>query len=128
MTKRTLSYGCLLSIIVLSSCAPRRDLVYFSNLANTISVKDLQGQELRIRQNDIVNVSMNSLSPESDNLFSNNKNVSADGSAKREGYRVNKSGIIHMPLIGDFKIEGMTIEEAAAYLVNLICSQVSALG
>jgi len=124
MTKRTLSCGCLLSIIVLSSCAPRRDLVYFSNLANTISVKDLQGQELRIRQNDIVNVSMNSLSPESDNLFSNNKNVSADGSAKREGYRVNKSGIIHMPLIGDFKIEGMTIEEADAAIASALTKHV----
>lgn len=112
MTNKTLSCGCLLLIILLSACAARRDLVYFSDLANTVSVNDQPGQEIRIRQNDIVNITMNSLSPESDALFANNKNVSADGTIKREGYRVNKSGMIHLPLIGDFKIEGMTIEEA----------------
>lgn len=114
MTNKTLSCGCLLLIILFSACAPRRDLVYFSDLANTVSVNDQKGQEIRIRQNDIVNVSMNSLNPESDNLFLNNKNVSADGTTKREGYRVNNNGLIRMPLIGDFKIEGMTIEEADA--------------
>jgi polysaccharide export outer membrane protein len=112
MINKILSCTCLLLIILLSACAPRRDLVYFSDLANTASVNDQPGQEIRIRQNDIVNVSMNSLSPESDALFASNKNVSADGTTKREGYRVNKSGMIHLPLIGDIKIEGMTIEEA----------------
>ena len=124
MTKRTFSCGCLLLTILLGSCAPRRDLVYFSNLANTVSISDLQGQEVRIRQNDIVSISMNSSSPESDLLFSNNKNVSADGTAKREGYRVNKEGMIHMPLIGDFRIEGMTIEKADSAIAAILNKQV----
>jgi len=124
MTKRTFSCGCLLLIILLGSCAARRDLVYFSNLANTTSVNEIAGQELRIRQNDIVNVSMNSASPESDNLFSSNKKVSADGSAKLEGYRVNKDGMIHLPLIGDFRVEGMTVEEANAAIETKLSQQV----
>ncbi len=84
----------------------------------------MQGQDVRIRQNDIVSVSMNSSSPESDLLFANNKNVSADGTAKREGYRVNKEGMIHMPLIGDFKIEGMTIEQADSAIAAKLSKQV----
>lgn len=110
MIMKILTRSSLLLLLAISACAPRRDLVYFSNMANTTSVADVQNPDISIRQNDIISITMNSLSPESNLLFSSNKNPSADPSSK--GYRVNKNGNINLPLIGDFKIEGMTIEEA----------------
>lgn len=115
MNIKILTRSCILLILVMSACAPRRDLVYFSNMANATKVTNLQNQEIHIRENDIVDITMNSSSPESNNLFSSNKPISGSTS-KRNGYqvKVNKDGNVYLPLIGDFKIVGMTIDEAEA--------------
>ena len=121
MIMKILTRSSVLILLVISACAPRRDLVYFSNMANTTTTNDAQNPEARIRQNDIVNITMNSLSPESNLLFTS-KNISPDATLK--GYRVNKSGNIHLPLIGDFKIEGMTIEEAQSGIAAALSEHV----
>ena len=110
MIIKILTRSSVLLLLALSACAPRRDLVYFSNMANVTTANDVQNPEVRIKQNDVVSITMNSLSPESNLLFASNKGASADGTLK--GYKVNKSGNVHLPLVGDFKIEGMSIEEA----------------
>jgi len=110
MTIKILSRICVLSIFIISACAPRRDLVYFSNMANATITKDEQNNDIIIRLNDIVSVTMNSANPESNTLFAGNKNDPSNASLK--GYRVSKNGTIHLPLIGDYKIEGLTVEEA----------------
>jgi polysaccharide export outer membrane protein len=93
----------------MSSCGPKRDLVYFSNMVNsTTTINDTQSHNVRIRQNDIINVTLNSLNPESNSLFSGNKSASSD----KNGYKVSKNGTIQLPLIGEFKIEGMSVEQA----------------
>jgi polysaccharide export outer membrane protein len=105
---------CAVVLLFASGCAARRDLVYFSNMANTTTVANPKNQDVRIGPNDLVNVTMHSLSPESDNLFLN-KNaalVAVYAPMKVDGYKVNSDGMIHLPIVGDIKIEGMTIEEA----------------
>ncbi|MDB4923359.1 polysaccharide biosynthesis/export family protein [Mucilaginibacter sp.] len=110
--------SCLISLLIITGCAPQRDLVYFSNMANATVVNDPQKQEVRIKENDIVNVTVNSLSPESNILFSGNKSNSTDGSPKIYGYKVSRTGTIQLPLIGEFKIEGMTIEDAQTSIAS----------
>jgi polysaccharide export outer membrane protein len=115
-------YGsCLLVLIILNGCAPQRDLVYFSNLANTATVNQLQKPEATIHQNDLLNISVNSSNPESNKLFSGNRNLEADAASRKDGYRVSKAGTIILPLIGEVKIEGMSIDEAQ----NAIATQLS---
>jgi polysaccharide export outer membrane protein len=99
---------CVIPLMLITSCAAKRDLVYFSNMANATVVNNSQTQqEVRIHQNDIVSVSVNSLNEESNKLFSM-PNIQPG----KEGYKVNKDGTIQLPLIGEFKIEGMNVEEA----------------
>lgn len=110
MIMKIFTRSSILILLVLSACAPRRDLVYFSNMANVTTTNDVQNPDVRIKQNDVLNITMNSLSPESNLLFASSKGASPDGSLR--GYKVNKDGDVHLPLVGDLKIEGMTIEEA----------------
>ncbi|WP_183564150.1 polysaccharide biosynthesis/export family protein [Mucilaginibacter sp. SP1R1] len=112
MIVKILTRSSILLLLAFSACAPRRDLVYFSNMASATAANDIQNQEVHIRPNDVISVSMNSLSPESNSLFANSKNAPSGSSLTQEGFRVNKAGNVHLPLIGDFKIDGMTIEEA----------------
>lgn len=101
-------YTCLAT-----GCAPRRDLVYFSNLAKQSSEEKLPSQEVKIQQNDLLSVSINSLNQESNVLFAvNTKAPSAENNYKVEGYRVNKEGMINLPVVGNVRLEGLTIEQA----------------
>ncbi|RQO73419.1 sugar transporter [Pedobacter sp. KBW01] len=101
-------YTCLAT-----GCAPRRDLVYFSNLAKQTSEEKLPAQEVKIQQNDLLSVSINSLNQESNVLFAVNTKVpSAENNYKVEGYRVSKDGMINLPVVGNVKLEGLTIEQA----------------
>ncbi|MGN8056640.1 polysaccharide biosynthesis/export family protein [Pedobacter sp. 22163] len=100
---------------IITGCAPRRDLVYFSNLAKQTSEIKLQGQEVKIQQNDLLSVSINSLNQESNVLFAvNTKNAGAENNYKVEGYRVSKDGMINLPVVGNVRLEGLTIEQAQA--------------
>jgi len=100
---------------IITGCAPRRDLVYFSNLAKQTSEVKLQGQEVKIQQNDLLSVSINSLNQESNVLFAvNTKNANAESNYKIEGYRVSKDGMINLPVVGNVRLEGLTIEQAQA--------------
>lgn len=122
MTLKILLRICVLLVFVISACAPRRDLVYFSNMANATITKDEQNNDIIIRLNDIVSVTMNSSNPESNTLFAGNKSDPSNASLK--GYRVSKNGTIHLPLIGDYKMEDLTVEEAQKGIASALVKYV----
>jgi polysaccharide export outer membrane protein len=125
MKARGFCHILLIVLTILTGCAARRDLVYFSNMpASTTTIGDEPNQEVHIRKNDIVDVNMTSLNPETDVLFANNKNFSTFPILKRDGYRVNSDGYINLPVIGDFKIEGMTVEEAERAIEEVLSKNV----
>ncbi len=100
---------------IITGCAPRRDLVYFSNLAKQTSEVKLQGQEVKIQQNDLLSVSINSLNQESNVLFAvNTRNANSENNYKVEGYLVSKDGMINLPVVGSVRLEGLSIEQAQA--------------
>lgn len=116
------------ALLVLSGCSPRRDLVYFSNMTNATVVNNAPQVQVIIHERDIVNVSVSSQNLESNRLFAGYRNENLGSSAKKDGYRVNMQGNIQLPIIGDFKIAGFTIEQAqnklAAELSNHVKSPV----
>ncbi|WP_245845531.1 polysaccharide biosynthesis/export family protein [Mucilaginibacter xinganensis] len=81
-------------------------------MASSVTENNTQAQETRIHKNDVVNITMTSSNPESNLLFISNKNAASGTSLYKDGYRVNKSGYVNLPLIGDFKIEGLGVDEA----------------
>lgn len=103
----------LIYAFAISSCAPRRDLVYFSNLNKLASEQKMISPDVKIQQNDLLSLNVNSANPESNVLFLvNSKDSGNEGAPKREGYRVNKDGFISIPIIGAIHVSGLTIEQA----------------
>jgi len=121
---RIIIVSCIVSLMMLSGCAARRDLVYFSNMAETATVNKSQGQQLLIKSGDVVNVTVNSLSPESNNLFYGNKNMAINPRPGSEGYKVDKNGNIQLPLIGEIKIEGLSVEDAQTAIASQLIKHV----
>jgi len=112
----------LFFIIIVSSCKERRNLVYFSDLKNestgayTNINKTLVESEPKIQPNDLLNIRVTTLSPESNALFNNditaNMNINNNTAPVRVGYRVDKDGNISFPVIGQIKLGGLTIDQA----------------
>ena len=106
-------------IILLSGCA-KRNLVYFSDLdaKNEITTKILNDGTPKILENDILSISVNSTSPESNILFASSSNTAnASGMYEREGYRIN-NGNIKFPVLGNLKLVGLTIVQAQNLIEN----------
>ncbi len=105
--------------LLFASCAPQRNLVYFSDLSkksldNPVSVTDI---EPKIQTADLLSITVNSPSVESNVLFAANFNsTNKNGYLEKEGYRVNKNGEINFPVVGNIKLEGYTIEQAQKLL------------
>jgi len=114
----------VLAFLLLCSCASKRDLVYFSDLSAASVVSDPKKENVKIGENDLVSITVSSLSPESDRLFSGNQNVLADASAPKIGYRVNKQGNIRVPLIGDYTVKNLSLEEARLGITDQLSKQI----
>lgn len=123
-------------ILIFAACSPKRNLVYFSDLPQTEinQTKDLSvvlsSSEPKIQQNDIIDITVTSLSPESNNLFniSNNGNNiinnTSDIGIARVGYRIDKNGEVGFPVLGEVKLAGLTIDEAQSYLVKQLSAYI----
>src|SRR5690606_8239536 len=108
--------SCVLYLILfITACSPRRNLVYFSDLnkksVDTGSV--VNNVEPKIQPNDVLSITINTPSSESNNLFTlNSSYMNKNGMVEREGYRVSKDGYVRLPVIGDIDVKGQTLEQA----------------
>ena len=107
---------CTVCLVAFSACSSKRNLVYFSDLKerskeNTVILNDI---EPKIQESDLLNITVNTQSVESNVLFAFNSNKSKYNNSEyeREGYRVNNKGEINFPVIGNTMLKGLTLEQA----------------
>lgn len=109
----------LLVLLMFTSCA-KRNLVYFSDIEShaNYSVKVPEMVEPRIQTDDLLSITVTSLSPESNLLF-NAGVLNAEGNrintgtgVLNEGYLVDKNGEINFPVLGKVRLAGFTKPEA----------------
>jgi len=110
-------YILLLAILLCtSSCRSRRNLVYFNDLSNQSEVteKIVNHAEPKIQAADVLDIAVNTLSTESNVLFTPNptRQSSVTSPQDKDGYRVDTRGYVNFPVIGSIKLAGLTIEEA----------------
>lgn len=106
-------------ILLLNSCAPAKNLVYFQNLQKDTTLRHLvnNDMELKIRKNDLLSISIISPDPVSTPLFNGALNSSASsisgGSSNSSsgGYLVDNDGNILMYKLGVIHVEGLTRSE-----------------
>lgn len=108
-------------LILLSSCSARRNLVYFSDLTGKSGESQIITNDIepKIQANDLLSITINTLSSESNVLFAvNSNNMNKNGYSEKEGFRVNKLGNVNLPVAGNINLQGLTIEEAQQTVVK----------
>lgn len=93
----------------------RQDNKKYTPIADSILQKD----RLKLQTDDIIQVIVSSYNKEESNKFNlilnanNNQNVnSLSSSVDPFGYRINQEGNISLPVVGEVRIIGLTLEEA----------------
>ncbi|MEO6149635.1 MAG: polysaccharide biosynthesis/export family protein [Mucilaginibacter sp.] len=120
----------ILAAIMLSSCGPKRNLVYLSDLSDSATYRSAISNiaEPRIQDGDILGISISNVDPESSNLFNKgllpvaNQTPVNGGTATPDagGYLVDKAGNVNFPSIGKIKLAGLTLEEAIDKVAGLV--------
>lgn len=111
--------------LVFLACSPQRNLVYFSNLSEISSSQIKNIPELKLQKNDQLSITVNSLNAEYNALFAGANNNSTNTQPNtRTGFKINENGVVNLPLIGNLKVEGLTIEEAKQLITSELKKQI----
>ena len=110
--KQTHFYLFLSSIIFLSSCANKKNIVYFQQKIDNINSSSYLSES--IQKNDILNINVSALDITSIAPFLENNSTTNNNADQRliDGYKVNSEGEINLPIVGKIKVEGLTTSNA----------------
>lgn len=129
MRKRYFFYftTSLFLLSILSSCVSNKDLLYFKNVTrDSIAVIKNNAEDVLINKNDILQINITSLDEQVTRIFnSNNVVVSASSTANgpaagMNGFLVDESGNVTIPLLGPVKAQGLTRAQLAAKIYQTI--------
>ena len=107
----------VLAISIISSCASRKEVVYFQDTGNFETIVNNNDFVSKFKVDDLVSIHVSSLNPEASapfNLFRG----AAEGGFREEqvDYLVDQAGEIDFPVIGKLKIEGLSPDELRVQL------------
>jgi polysaccharide export outer membrane protein len=114
-----LNLFCLL--LILNSCNATRNLVYLSDLKESKEYREeiTNKNDPQIQPDDLLSITITSLSPESNILFNNGVMQPVGGNSSAimtsrvpDGYLVDKTGNISFPVLGRVMLAGLTKEQA----------------
>ncbi|MCU7548261.1 polysaccharide biosynthesis/export family protein [Chitinophagaceae bacterium LB-8] len=120
-------YSSLMLILLLPlffSCANTRESIYFDIKKDSTTLIQYQNTSPLIQKNDLLSITVSSLSQEASLVYNVSNNVSGTGSgAVLGGYLVNSEGNIQFPVIGSIKAEGFTKEELQVNITRKLIEQ-----
>ncbi|WP_350291637.1 polysaccharide biosynthesis/export family protein [uncultured Croceitalea sp.] len=103
--------------IMLSSCASRKDVVYFQDTQNFETLVNDNTFVSKFKVDDLVSIHVSSLNPEASAPFNLFRGSSEGGfRAEQIDYLVDQAGEIDFPVIGKLKIEGLSPDEVRVLL------------
>lgn len=124
MRREVLYLSVLLVLLGLGACKTTKDLVYLRDVeGNEVQVSDtMVVPEYKIKTNDNLYVTIQSLDPEVNQLFMPSQGMNSTGGTQQmfgtqsaqylNGYLVNNAGKITLPILGDVGVAGLTAGEA----------------
>ncbi|QMU27421.1 polysaccharide biosynthesis/export family protein [Adhaeribacter radiodurans] len=116
----------VLIVTVFISCKPSLNLIYFRDLKDLeYTTKIGNRTKPHIQSDDLLGITVSTLSPESNALFNNGVIQSTVKTAlvskdNNEGYLVDENGFINFPVLGLIQVGGLTKEEATQKLTSAI--------
>jgi len=107
----------LFSILLLSSCATRKEVVYFQNTGDFETLVDKNSFTPKFKVDDLVSIHVSTLNPETSAPFNLFRGASEGGIRPEQvDYLIDKDGEIDFPVIGKIKIAGLSTEEVRVLL------------
>ena len=121
-------FSLLLVVLITTSCASRKELVYLQSGSNT---KELVSYEPVLQPDDVVMIVVSSENPEVAAPY-NLKAITVQGDTENgfgtqrmQTYILDKEGKIEFPLLGSIALGGLTKTQAVAKLKELLKDHVS---
>lgn len=100
-------------VLLLSSCASRKNMIYYQDIDNQAAQKGLNSYEIKIQPDDVLSLSIYADDAEAVKSF--NLNMSSEvtsGAIAGSSYLVDAKGYIDLPTVGKVKISGLSRTEA----------------
>lgn len=105
------SLPLILVLAIITGCSGIRKLTYFNDIATATGVDSLQHmQELKIQSGDILQITITTMDKEISQIFNPNipASASASGGGIEQGYLVDSTGYIALPVIGKLNVKDKT--------------------
>ncbi|WP_209399735.1 polysaccharide biosynthesis/export family protein [Pseudozobellia sp. WGM2] len=117
-TSRNHFYTILcLAVLVLTSCASRKEVVYFQNTGDFETLVDKNSFTPKFKVDDLVSIYVSTLDSEASAPFNLFRGGSEGGLRPEQvDYLIDKDGEIDFPVIGKLKIAGLSSEEVRVLL------------
>ena len=121
-------FHVIVFIVILSSCATPKDVVYFQDAEDNKSYKNVNKREVVICRDDILAIMVNSQVAEAAqpfNLPMTSFYAGGEGYGQQRllGYHVDKDGKIDFPVLGKLHAEGLTRNELRDKIKELLVSE-----
>ena len=105
----------LLFVVFASSCYSIKKVTYLQSDENVLALPNNPIDYL-VQPNDILNIRVQSLDPEQSAFFNisatENRTFNAnEASLFLSGYSINQDGLISLPIVGELKVSGLTVEQ-----------------
>lgn len=129
--KRKLVLLNILAVLLLASCASRKDIVYLEDMQMGVKYPIETKYEAVVHRDDRLDITVSCKNPELAipfNIQGRNFRVDASGNVtssenagiKEKGYRVDTDGNIDFPILGKLHVEGLKVSQVK----NMIESQI----
>jgi len=108
------------------SCVNTQKATYFNNQGDARIPSTVQIPQTIIQANDILGISISSLNPEASAIFNTpnfsytNSSTSTVQTSQASGYLVSADGTIQFPILGSFKVSGLTVNQLRIKLTDTI--------
>ncbi len=123
--KKAIKLLCLTALVLLSSCAARKDFIYLRDMQELEEYPVIQKHEAVIHRDDKLSIIVNSQNPElaipfnlpgsnggfaiaADGTVTNTGNPAPTDPKNPRGYLVDVNGNIDFPVLGKLHVEGLT--------------------
>ena len=106
-----------LLIILITSCASRKEVVYFQDTGNFETLVNDNVSVSKFKIDDLISIHVSSLNPEASAPFNLFRGATEGGfQAEQVDYLVDQAGEIDFPVIGKLKVVGLSPDELRSLL------------
>lgn len=106
-------YKTIVLAFFLTSCASKKEVVYFQNAKDFETIVNTDTFTSRFKINDIVSINVSTFDLEAVKPFNLIRNAgNQNGNVEELDYLIDNEGNIDYPILGKIKLLGLTVEEA----------------